>query len=119
MPNKYPLLSLSRDEELFLRHWMYDEVHYAEGRGSAKQMQLEHRASPADLAVLIAAGMPDPADQEACGLGPPPAQEPTWPWPGGTLSTRLANARAALARAASTTPRRAPANREWDQGGHS
>jgi hypothetical protein len=97
MPNKHPLMSLSRDEELFLRHWMYDEVHYAERLGSAKQMQLEHRASPADLAVLIAAGIWDPVDQEACGLGPPPSQEPTWPWPGDALSTRLVAARAALA----------------------
>lgn len=28
MPSKRPLMKLSRDEELFLLHWMYDEVHY-------------------------------------------------------------------------------------------
>ncbi len=27
MPSKRPLMRLSRDEEVFLRHWMYDEVH--------------------------------------------------------------------------------------------
>ena len=28
-----PPMRLSRDEEVFLRHWMYDEVHYSEGQG--------------------------------------------------------------------------------------
>jgi len=90
-------MKLSRDEEIFLRHWMYDEVHYGEGRGLAKQLQIQHQAVPADLAVLIAATIPDPADQEAAGLGPPPAEPPAWPWPGDALRLRLADARAALA----------------------
>jgi hypothetical protein len=90
-------MRLSRDEEIFLRHWMYDEVHYGEGQGPAKRLQVQQQAVPADLAVLIAATMPDPTDQEAAGLGPPPAEPPAWPWPGDTLRLRLADARAALA----------------------
>src|SRR5438067_13392062 len=71
MPNKHPRMKLSPEEEAFLRHWMYDEVHYADGPGPAKQLQLHHGVAPADLALLIAAGIPDPADQEAAGSGPP------------------------------------------------
>ena len=56
-------MRLSRDEESFLRHWMYDEVHYQDGPGPAKRLQLEHGAVPADLATLIAAAIPDAADQ--------------------------------------------------------
>jgi hypothetical protein len=89
-------MKLSRDEEVFLRHWMYDEVHYRDGLGPAKRLQLEHRAVPADLAVLIAAAVPDPADQEAAGLGPPPADPPTWPWTDEVLQTRLSEAKTAL-----------------------
>ena len=73
-------MRLFRDEGTFLRHWMYDEVHFQDGVGPAKQLQLQHRAIPADLAVLIAAAIPDPMDQEAAGLGPLPAEPPTWPW---------------------------------------
>ena len=80
MWSKRPKMKLSHDEEAFLRHWMYDEVHYRDGQGPAKRSQLEHRAVPADLAVLIAAALPDLADQEAAGLGSPPAEPPTWPW---------------------------------------
>jgi hypothetical protein len=96
MPSKRPLMRLSRDEEVFLRHWMYDEVHYGEGQGPAKRLQVQHQAVPADLAILIAATIPDPADQDAAGLGPPPAEPPAWPWPGDALRVRLADARAAL-----------------------
>jgi len=52
---------------LLLRHWMYDEVHYQDGTGPAKRLQLQHRAIPADLAVLIAAAIPEPSDQEEAG----------------------------------------------------
>jgi hypothetical protein len=96
MPNKRPQMKLSREEEVFLRHWMYDEVHYSEGQGPAKQLQVQHRAVPADLAVLIAAAIPDLADQEAAGLGPPPAEPPIWPWSEDLLRSRLAEARTAL-----------------------
>lgn len=58
MRKTLPLVKLSRDEELFLRHWMYDEVHYQDGLGPAKQLQVRYRAVPADLAVLIAAAFP-------------------------------------------------------------
>jgi hypothetical protein len=90
-------MRLSRDEEVFLRHWMYDEDHYREGRGPAKRLQVLHRAVPADVAILIAATMPDPVDQEAAGFGPPPAEPPAWTWPGDALHLRLADARAASA----------------------
>lgn len=89
-------MKLSRDEELFLRHWIYDEAHYLNGVGPAKRLQVEHRVTPADLAALIAAAIPNPADQEAAASNPPPAGPPAWPWPGTTFQTRLAEARAAL-----------------------
>jgi hypothetical protein len=79
-----------------LRHWMYDEVHYREGQGPAKRLQVKHQAVAADLATLIAAIMPDPSEQEAAGDGPPPAEQPTWPWPEDALRVRLADARLAL-----------------------
>jgi hypothetical protein len=91
-------MRLSRDEGVFLRHWLYDEVHYGEGPGPANPLQVQHQAVPTDLAILIAATIPDPADQDAAGLGPPPAEPPARPWPGDALRVRLADARAALAR---------------------
>ena len=94
-------MRLSRDEELFLRHWMHDEVHYQDGLGPAKRLQLQHRAIPADLAVLIAAAIPDPIDQEQAGLGPPPVEPPTWPWSEAAWGERISEARATLAEAAS------------------
>ena len=96
MPNKHLPMRLSRDEEVFLRHWIYDEAHFMEGQGPAKRLQVEHRALPVDLAVLIAAGMPDLAEQEAAGIGPPPAQAPTWPWAEHVLDERVAEARNVL-----------------------
>ena len=96
MPNKHPLMKLSPEEERFLRHWMYDEVHYQDGPGHAKRLQLQHGAIPADLATLIAATMPEPADQEAAGFGPPPPGPPRWPWAPGALEARLQAARVAL-----------------------
>ncbi len=98
MPKALPLMRLSRDEDVFLRHWMYDEVHYQDGAGRAKRLQLQHRASPADLAVLIAAALPDPFDQEQAGLGPLPVEPPRWPWSEEAWGERRSQARAALAR---------------------
>jgi hypothetical protein len=95
MPNKLQQMNLSPEEERFLRSWMYDEVHYQEGVGTAKQLQLQHRVAPADLAVLIAAAMPDPADQEAAGFTPP-SEAPAWPWSEMTWRHRLEEARAVL-----------------------
>ena len=96
MPNKHPRMKLSREEEAFLRHWMYDEVHYADGPGAAKQLQLHHGVAPADLALLIAAGIPDLAEQEAAGFGPPPTEPPHWPWSDQTFRQRVAEARDTL-----------------------
>jgi hypothetical protein len=90
-------MKLSPDEASFLRHWMYDEVHYQDSQGPAKLLQLQHRVISADLATLIAAAIPDLADQEAAGLGPPPDVPPKWPWSEATLRARLAQARATLA----------------------
>jgi hypothetical protein len=98
MSNKLPLMRLCRDEEAFLRHWIYDEAHYLEGQGPAKKLQLQHRAIPGDLAILIAAWLPDTADQEAAGFAPPPPEPASWPWSEETFRARLAEARAVLAR---------------------
>jgi hypothetical protein len=90
-------MKLSREEELFLRHWMYDEVHFRDGAGPAKGLQLQHRAVPADLAVLIAAALPDLAVQQSVGEGPPPSEPPAWPWPSAeALRSRIAEARSLL-----------------------
>ena len=75
---------------------MYDEVHYQERRGPAKRLQLQHRAISADLATLIAAAIPDPADQEEAGLAPPPAEPPEWPWSDDALRQRVSEARDVL-----------------------
>jgi hypothetical protein len=90
-------MKLSRDEEAFLRHWIYDEAHYRDGVGPAKRLQLEHRVPSADLAVIIAAAIPDPADQEAAGSGPAPTDPPSWPWSDEALNACLEKARATLA----------------------
>ncbi len=97
MQNKHRRMNLSPEEVHFLRHWMYDEMHYQEGSGPAKQLQREHRAISANLAVIIAAAIPDPAEQWAAGVGPRPAEPPTWPWSQAAMQARLAEARALLA----------------------
>jgi hypothetical protein len=93
-------MRLSRGEEAFLRHWIYDEAHYQDGPGAAKQLQLRHRVKPADLATLIAAALPDPAEQEAAGLGPPGTGVVEWPWPIESFEARMSEARAVLAEGA-------------------
>ena len=80
MPNKLPLLKLSPEEDNYLRHWIYDETHYEEGPGPAKRLQLQYHAVPADLAALIAAALPDPAEQETAGTGPSPPQPARASW---------------------------------------
>lgn len=97
MLNKRLPMKLSPEEELFLRRWMYDEVHYQEGQGPAKRLQIEHRAAPADLGILIAAAIPEPTEQEVAGMGPPPREFPKWPWAEQALPARIAEARAFLA----------------------
>ena len=88
-------MKLSHDEELFLRHWIYDEAHFRDGVGPAKRLQVEHRVAPADLATIIAAAIPDPKEQEQAASNPPPAI-PTWPWRGDAFQARLAEARTVL-----------------------
>ena len=97
MPNKYPRMRLSPEEEAFLRRWIYDEAHYQEGPGPAKRLQVQHRVRPADLAVVIAAAFPDPGEQEAAGRVPAGADPPPWPWSEEAFRERLAEARANLA----------------------
>lgn len=93
MPNTLHRMKLSREEEGFLRHWMFDEVHYAEGPGAAKKLQVAHGVVPADLAVIIAASFPDTAEQRSAGQGPPPSSPPVWPWGNDTFQDRLREAR--------------------------
>jgi hypothetical protein len=90
-------MRLSREEDAFLRHRIYDEAHYREGAGPAKKLQLRHGVVPADLAAIIAAAMPDPAEQEAAGSGPPSQEPPVWPWSGGEFRDRVTQARSILA----------------------
>jgi hypothetical protein len=89
-------MRLSRDEENFLRHWMYEEVHYRDGPGPAKKLQRDHRAVPADVGMVIAAAIPEPAEQAAAGDGPPPADPPVWPWSDEGWHVRLIEAQAIL-----------------------
>jgi hypothetical protein len=85
-------MRLSPEEEKFLRHWMYDEVHFREGTGLAKRLQVEHRVPPADLATIIAAAIPDPNEQATAGASPPSADPPAWPWTEEKFRHRLAEA---------------------------
>jgi hypothetical protein len=90
-------MKLSRDEEIYLRHWMYEELHCREGPGRAKRLQFDHGVLSADLAALIAAAISVPDDQEAAGLGPPPDEAPKWPWSAESFQDRLQAARRLLA----------------------
>lgn len=96
MPSTLPRMKLSREEEGFLRHWMFDEVHYARGPGAAKRLQVQHGVVPADLAVIIAASFPDPSEQHAAGEGPTPSVPAPWPWTNETFQNRLREARTFL-----------------------
>jgi hypothetical protein len=89
-------MKLSREEEVYLRHWMFDEVHYAEGPGAAKRLQVERGVVPADLAVIIAASFPDLSEQRAAGEVPPSGVRVTWPWTDETFQRRLCEAYALL-----------------------
>jgi hypothetical protein len=89
-------MKLSTEEEAYLRHWIFDEARYQEGQGPAKQLQLQHGATPAELAVLIAAALPDPAEQEAAAHGLSPTEPPVWPWSEVGFRSRMAEARVIL-----------------------
>jgi hypothetical protein len=95
MLKTHPPMKLSREEELFLRHWIYDEAHYQNEPGRAKRLQVEHRIRPADIAVLIAAAIPDPQAQEDASVSRP-AEPPCWPWSHDDFRRRLAEARSIL-----------------------
>src|SRR5438552_198349 len=103
MPKTLPRMRLSLEGDTFLRHWMYDEVHFRDGPGPAKALQVRHQVTPADLGVLIAAAIADLREQEAAGSGPPPETPPTWPWTDATFRDRLAEARCVLAGRAGRT----------------
>ena len=99
MLNKHPKMNLFREEEVFLRRWIYDEAHFQDGRGPAKSLQLEHGVISADLSILIAAAIPDLVDQEAAGNSPP-LEPPAWPWTEASLraQTRRSSEHARLER---------------------
>ena len=97
-------MRLSPEEHRFLRQWMWDEVHYLEGVGPAKRLQVEHGVPPADLALLIAAAIPTPADQ-AAAICPTSAEPPLWPWSNQSWQARLAEAEAILAESDRGVPR--------------
>src|SRR5438105_527618 len=96
MPGEHPPMKLSRDEEQYLRHWIRDEAHFLDGVGPAKRLQVERRVAPADLALLVAAAIPDPLDQAAASAAVP-GSLPVWPWDGDQFPARVAEARAVLA----------------------
>jgi hypothetical protein len=89
-------MKLSPDEERFLHRWIYDEARYEQDPGPAKRMQLEQHATPADLSAIIAASIPNPAEQETLALGLPPEEPLSWPWPGNELRERVEQARHTL-----------------------
>jgi hypothetical protein len=98
------MMKLRHDEELFLRRWMFEEYHFRNGVGPAKRLQLENRVISADLAVIIAAAIPDPSEQLAAGLEAPPEESPRWPWSEESFRTRVADAKAVVARIAKRRP---------------
>jgi hypothetical protein len=89
-------MKLSHEEEIFLRHWIYDEVHFREGAGPAKRLQVAHKIPPASLAQIIAAALTEPGEQEAAADGPPPTESPIWPWPEDGCARRIEEARRLL-----------------------
>jgi len=105
MPKTHPRMRLSREEEVFLRHWMYEEVRYQAGPGPAKRLQRDHHVPPADVAALIAAAIPEPAEQAAAGDGPPPTEPPVWPWSEEEWHARLTEARQILRERDGPAPR--------------
>jgi hypothetical protein len=90
-------MKMSPDEDAFLRRWIYDEGHYRDGAGPAKRLHVKSRTPPADLALLIAAALPDVNEQAAAVLGAPPAEPSGWPWSEEALRARFPEARVLLA----------------------
>jgi len=94
MPNKSPPMKLSREEEGFLRHWMYDKTHYQDGPGPAKQFCIEQPL----LTWPPSLPLPSPTwtTRKLPASGPRLMIPPMWPWIGDTLRTRIFEAQAAL-----------------------
>ena len=97
MPKTHPRLTLSPEEEFFLRQWMFDEVHFEEGQGPAKRPQVARGVRPAELSLLIAAALPDPTEQQAAVSGATRSACPIWPWSVQSFRDRLGEAQAILA----------------------
>ena len=91
MPRTHPRMKLSLEERAFLQQWMYDEVHFLEGQGPAKRLQVAQGVRPAELALLIVAAIPDPAEQQAAAMAT--ASAIAWPWSGSEFRDRLEEAR--------------------------
>jgi hypothetical protein len=92
------MLKLSHKEECFLKHWMFDELHYTDNSlpRVAKRLQRERGAKPAELAEIIAAWMPDTKEQWRAAESMPEGV-PEWPWESEEgFRSRLAEARAVL-----------------------
>jgi hypothetical protein len=85
-------------EEQFLQAWMHDELHFREGTGPAKRLQRAHQVMPFDLALLIAAWLPDPNEQFQRAEEPLPEAPVEWPWQTPRkFETRLRQAKEELA----------------------
>jgi hypothetical protein len=96
MPKTHPRMMLCPEEEQFLRQWMFDEVHFEEGIGPAKRLQVAKGVRPAELSLLIAAALPEPADQQAAVSRADRSSIPQWPWTEKSLQDRLSEAQAIL-----------------------
>jgi hypothetical protein len=75
-------MKLSPKQENFLKHWMYEELHFRDKSLArpAKELQRQQPVVPAQIAAIIAAWMPDPIEQDKVLQGPPPETPPEWPW---------------------------------------
>jgi hypothetical protein len=96
MRNKPTRMKLSREEEIFLRHWIYDEAHFLAGTGPAKRLHVAHKVPPFELALIISAAMTEPGEQESAAEGPPTAEPPVWPWTDDGCARRVEEARELL-----------------------
>ena len=96
MLKTHPRMKLSPEEEIFLRQWMFDEVHFEEGQGPAKRLQVAMGVRPPELSLLIAAALPDPAEQQAAVSGVDCSACPTWPWSVQSFQDRLGEAQAII-----------------------
>lgn len=109
-------MDLTSGEAQFLQAWMHDELQFREGTGPAKQLQRAHQVTPFDLALLIAAWLPDPNEQFRRAEEPSPDPSPEWPWQTQEeFETRLRQAKEELA-LRNQSPARS--SNGFDQTGH-